>query len=257
MRYSVVALATAAALGLLPGCLEEEEKLPFTSIPAGLTGVCSSSLAWGDYDNDGDLDLALAGDSTPAAGGGISKVYRNDVGMFADIGAGLTGVFYGSLAWGDYDNDGDLDLALAGPDGTDHYAKVYDNDGGTFTEIGAGLTGVFHGSLAWGDYDNDGDLDLALAGLATSGDTISKVYRNDGGTFTDIGAGLGGVERGFIVWGDYDNDGDLDLALGGGRLPRHQDLPQRRRDVHRHRRGAGWVRPRLPRLGRLRQRRRP
>jgi len=110
----------------------------------------------------------------------VSKVYRNDGGLFTDIGAGLTGVYYCSLAWGDYDNDGDLDLALAGYDGA-RVSKVYQNTGGAFTEmIGAGLTGVFRCSLAWGDYDNDGDLDLALAGASDYG-LVSKIYRNDGG----------------------------------------------------------------------------
>jgi hypothetical protein len=115
--------------------------------------------------------------------------------------------------------------------------------------------------------------------------------------FTDIGAGLTGVYNCSLAWGDYDNDGDLDLALAGGTgryvhrhrrgadggprlLPRlgrlrqrrrpgprpgrryrehshQQGLPERRRYVHRHRRGADGGPRLLPRLGRLRQRRRP
>ena len=63
-----------------------------------------------------------------------------------------------------------------------------------FNDIGAGLTGVQYCSLAWGDYDNDGDLDLALAGRTDVGAPVSRVYRNDGGAFTDIGAGLTGVD---------------------------------------------------------------
>jgi hypothetical protein len=55
-----------------------------------LTGVASSSVAWGDYDNDGDLDILLAGDSN---GGPVAKVYRKESGGFVDSGAALTGVY--------------------------------------------------------------------------------------------------------------------------------------------------------------------
>ena len=86
---------------------------------------------------------------------------------------------------------------------------------GSFIDIGAGLIEVYYGSLSWGDYDNDGDLDLALAGYSYSEGYISKIYRNDNGSFIDVGVGLIGVYAGSLSWGDYDNDGDLDLALAG------------------------------------------
>src|ERR1043165_5461385 len=76
-----------------------------------------------------------------------------------------------------------------------------------FTDIAAGLTGVANSSsVAWGDYDNDGELDILLTGK-TSSALVSKVYRNDGGSFTDIAAGLTGVRYSSVAWGDYDNDG--------------------------------------------------
>ena len=53
-----------------------------------------------------------------------------------------------------------------------------------FTDIGAGLSATGYPSTSWGDYDNDGDLDILIAG------SVSKIYRNDSGSFTDIGAGL-------------------------------------------------------------------
>ena len=84
-------------------------------------------MAWGDYDNDGDLDILLTGDH--GSGGRVAKVYRNDGGgTFTDIGAGLTGVYDSSVAWGDYDNDGDLDILLTGYSGSGKVAKVYRND---------------------------------------------------------------------------------------------------------------------------------
>ncbi|MCE9582482.1 MAG: VCBS repeat-containing protein [Planctomycetes bacterium] len=186
----------------------------FEDIGAGLPGVrytVQESLAWGDYDNDGDLDFAMTGYDGSV---GISRIYRNDGGVFTDIAAGLTGVSYGSVAWGDYDNDGDLDLALCGYLWPGRISRIYQNTGGVFTDIGAPLTPVHQGSLAWGDYDNDGDLDLALSGFTGSG-PVSKIYKNTGGVFTDIIAGLAGTEASCLAWGDYDKDGDLDLAIAG------------------------------------------
>ena len=120
---------------------------------------------------------------------------------FVDITAGLEGARHSSVAWGDYDNDGDLDILLTGYTSSEVISRVYANDAGTFTDITAGLEGVWHSSVAWGDYDNDGDLDILLTGITGSG-YISRVYANDAGTFTDITAGLEGVRYSSVAWGD-------------------------------------------------------
>jgi uncharacterized repeat protein (TIGR01451 family) len=186
----------------------------FTDIGATLPGVRYSSVAWGDYDNDGDLDILLSG----GGNSWVSEVYRNDGGgVFTDVDANLIRVFVdSSVAWGDYDNDGDLDILLTGSHASGTVSRVYRNDGALgFTNIGAALAPVAAGSVAWGDYDNDGDLDILLTGNSM-GTSVSKVYRNDGGgAFTDIGAGLTGVTSSSVAWGDYDNDGDLDILLTG------------------------------------------
>jgi len=186
----------------------------FTDIVAGLQGISSSSVAWGDYDNDGDLDVLIAGQAD--AGNRITQVHRNDGGdAFTDIAAGLPGVSDSAVAWGDYDNDGDLDILLTGYTSSGYIARVYRNDGGTFTDIAAVLPGVSDSAVAWGDYDNDGDLDILLTGY-TGWDHIARVYRNNGNdTFTDIASNLPGIYRGSAAWGDYDNDGDLDILLTG------------------------------------------
>jgi hypothetical protein len=182
------------------------QTIGFTEVAAGLRRVSRSAVAWGDCDNDGDLDILLTG--ADVSGSPISLVCRNnDNGTFTEI-ATLAGVVSGSVAWGDYDNDEDLDILLAGSG----VAKIYrNNGGGVFAEISAGLQGVSDGSAAWGDYDNDGDLDILLAGSG-----VAKVYRNDGGgVFVEIAAGLPGVSGSSVAWGDFDNDGDLDLLLAG------------------------------------------
>jgi predicted nucleotidyltransferase len=142
-----------------------------------LTGVMYSSVAWGDYDSDGDLDILLTGWSSSAY---ISKVYQNTGSGFSEVYTNtLAGVVSSSVAWGDYDNDGDLDILLTGYTGSSPYrvSKVYRNTGDGFSETYS-LMGVSASSVAWGDYDNDGDLDILLTGYSDSG-RISKIYRND------------------------------------------------------------------------------
>jgi hypothetical protein len=167
-------------------------------------------LAWGDYDRDGDLDLAVA------TGSGVSsRLYRNDgADVFTELvpfpphpgAAGARGI-----AWGDYDNDGDLDLAelLA-----NSYANhIYRNDGGdNFTTLSC-IGEEVSQTACWGDYDNDGDLDLAVSNWYSQ---QNKLFRNEGqDTFTELDE-FGADNTCGIAWGDYDNDGDLDLAVANG-----------------------------------------
>ncbi|MCD6580021.1 VCBS repeat-containing protein, partial [bacterium] len=139
--------------------------------------------------------------------------------QFEEINPGeLANVREGSICYGDIDNDGDLDLILTGYTGTSRVSKIYQNNGaGSFIEINSGqLSGVYQSSIVLGDIDNDGDLDLILTG-DTGSNYISKTYQNSGtGSFTEINSGeLTGVERGYVILGDIDNDGNLDLILTG------------------------------------------
>jgi hypothetical protein len=185
---------------------------PFTDIGAGLPGVYESAAAWGDYNNDGNLDILLMGCAGDCSTSLVADIYRNNSGVFTATNAGLTGADDGSVAWGDYDNDGNLDILLVGGGWLPSVSKVYRNNRSTFTDIGAVLAQVSWGAAAWGDYDNDGDLDILFSN--------GELYRNDGsGVFTNIDAGLSG--GGDVAWGDYDNDGDLDILFSNGELYRN------------------------------------
>jgi hypothetical protein len=196
----------------------------FTNINAtALTGVYRCSLSWGDFDGDDDLDLAAAG-LYDYNGTESTKIYRNDGGdVFTDINAGLTGVWWASLSWGDYDNDDDLDLAVAGKDvNLIPVSKIYRNDGDDgmdgwiFTDINAYLIGAWSCSLAWVDLHNDGQRDLAIAGLNEGDIPKTRIYRYDGSdTFTNVNVGMAGVSNCSLSWGDFDNDNDPDLVLAG------------------------------------------
>jgi hypothetical protein len=125
-----------------------------TVASATLVDVFASSVAWGDYDGDGDLDLLLTG--ADGAGHHRALIYQNQAGTFAiDTAAStnLTGVAYGSGTWGDYDGDGDLDVLLTGlDDGLGFNAEIYENQDGVFvadTAASQDLTPVYYSGGAW------------------------------------------------------------------------------------------------------------
>ncbi len=183
--------------------------------PSGeaLVHVKHSAAAWGDYDNDGDLDLLLTGDGNQSK---EARLYRNDKGKLIDSETPLPEVTHSSVAWGDYDVDGDLDILLIGEGDDGVLTVIYQNTAGIFALIDADLTGASKGSAAWGDYDNDGLLDILLVGEDQSETAIAKLYHNEGaGKFEEVDAGLAPAEESAAVWGDYDNDGNLDIIMAG------------------------------------------
>jgi len=189
----------------------------FTEVYEGsLVGVNLGSTVWGDYDNDGDLDILLTGQD--ASSSAVSKIYQNTGTGFSEVYSGeLIGIFQSTVAWVDYDNDSDLDIFLSGNTGSSLVTKIYENTGSGFTEdVISGLTGVRNGSVTWGDYDNDGDRDFILIGENASGDSFTKGYSNNGTTFIDANlTELPDLRDGSVMFGDYDKDDDLDILIAG------------------------------------------
>ncbi len=175
------------------------------------------AVAWGDYDNDGFVDVFITDYRLDAP----NRLYQNNGdGTFTKV---TTGVIVTDMAaslgasWGDYDNDGDLDIFVANNIGTTNW--LYRNDGaGNFTKIIndpiVNYNGYSHG-VAWADYDNDGYLDMFVADYFST--RFNHLYRNNGdGTFTDESTATPSLEAGSSIiglWGDYNNDGMIDLFV--------------------------------------------
>ncbi len=197
---------------------------------AGLSGLAGGlNLVHADYDNDGDADvLVLRGAWQGAAGKFPNSLLRNrGDGRFEDVteAAGLLD-FHPSqtAAWGDYDNDGWLDLYVGNESspGERHPCRLFRNRGdGTFEDVtaatGLGVIGYVK-AVAWGDVDGDGWLDLYVSRL----DGPNRLFRNRGGEgdpgFADVTAAAGVAEpiHSFPAWFfDADDDGDLDLFVSG------------------------------------------
>jgi predicted nucleotidyltransferase len=192
-------------------------------------GLYLGTVEWGDFENDGDLDVLVCGNAT----GGATKelrIYKNNGNATFDAnqidvdgpGGGLN---YASASWGDFDMEGDLDILIAGNDGTNRQLRIYKNNGngtmdGTQIEVDGANNGLDDGAVAWGDTDNDGDLDILASGNNGSGQL--RVYKNNGNATFDavqieVDGLNGGPNEGDCAWGDFDLDGDIDIALIGNR----------------------------------------
>jgi len=201
----------------------------FTAVNFGIIDVTECSLNWGDINKDGWVDLIVAGKYGGNDNEFVTSIYSNINGTSFNNSQNLTGIKFGYTILGDIDNDLDLDLALIGcsngtvdqPNCQNRNASIYRNEDGSFVHNetwSANLTGVWKGALAFGDMDNDGDIDLVISGTTNQTHTgaLTKVYKNNGTTFNeDVNNNLPGIFWGAVVWNDYDNDYDLDLIITG------------------------------------------
>lgn len=195
----------------------------FTSIggvPLVTSGGYSETASWGDYDNDGLLDLYVtrSGATTLLR---RNQLYHNDGGnAFTKITAGAPVVqafVSRSVNWTDIDLDGDLDLFVTNEGSSANNENLYRNDGGgNFTAITTGdlvNNGGSTMSSSWADYDNDGDLDVYLCNDGSD----NALFRNDGNfNFTEITGDpvtMTNSHSFSSAWSDIDNDGDLDLFV--------------------------------------------
>lgn len=208
----------------------------FTKITSGLIGQASFNsgfgCSWADYNNDGYVDLIIAAANNYGVVNHPSRFYENNGNdTFTRID---TTLFTTQLApytipvWSDYDLDGDVDLFIGSGPANGNLARDYlfknllEETGNPYLErIDTSIIGtdLVDGQVwNWIDYDNDGDMDAYLTNYKAA--EPNNLYRNEGNeyfiktTAQQVGTIVSDLGQGLTnVWGDFDNDGDLDCIV--------------------------------------------
>ncbi|MDB4752222.1 CRTAC1 family protein, partial [Winogradskyella sp.] len=178
----------------------------------------NKQVVWVDFDNDGDKDLYVAGYQTP------NKLYRNDgnsnfTNITLESGLAFSGLKNFGAAWGDYDNDGYLDVFLTFRSSTEPNRLFHNNGDSTFSDVSsvAGISDQGHLTFcaSFFDYDKDGWQDIYMANDRNT--TTNILYRNNGnGTFSDVSEVSGTnlrMDAMSTTIGDYNNDGWMDIYV--------------------------------------------
>lgn len=270
-QSSVASAALLIALSIQCVAAGQDALKPFVDVTEtlGLKAGNQGVAAWGDFDNDGWVDVCIGGDVWRNEGGkrfhhvgrvggpGVWGDYDND--GFLDLFCWEPGMLYHNeggkefknvkfppkpmavsvgASWGDFDRDGFLDLYQGGYENNDAYLPdaIFRNKGdGTFEEIwrtkdklqpARGITAA--------DFNEDGHLDVFVSNYRLEANLL---WLNDGkGKFTDVAkpyGAAGNMKSGWYghtigsSWGDFDNDGHLDLFVGNfSHPPDYQDRSQ-------------------------------
>ncbi|NVK66052.1 MAG: T9SS type A sorting domain-containing protein [Flavobacteriales bacterium] len=197
----------------------------FTGINTTVTPVENSTTAWGDYDNDGDLDLAISGTKYNGTNNiNLTHLYNNDGnGLLTLVDTtSFPAMYNGHLQWADFNQDNLIDLLLVGFD-TDNWqetAQIYENQGnGIFSEMSnTNLVPVQGASVSCNDFDNDGDIDIFISGNATMmgfGRYACMYFNAGNGNFEPVNSFIGVTGGSSMESGDFDGDGDNDLIYSG------------------------------------------
>lgn len=222
----VLTIPTSATNGILTtsdtirtAILDNTKSLTLNESP--FIGLSNGAVSWGDWDKDGDLDVAIMGTSSET--GAVTAIYENVDGAFENTNQNFLKLYDGDIAWVDINKDGWIDLVVSGYD-TAPRTKLYLNEAGRiFVETNDyGLPQLFSTTMAWGDLDNDGDFDIAISGIDENEnyvfyvmyfDPILNEFRQQSSQENDYH--WEGFINGDLKIVDVDLDGDNDIVYSG------------------------------------------
>lgn len=194
----------------------------------------------GDYDNDGDMDIIVTGQGSSSFNPVVYLLENvNGILTQSSVFDGVDGFIDGSIEFGDYDSDGDMDVLATGFRGERGPATtLFTNSSGVFSSLK--IDSIYNGEARFADYDNDGDLDFVVVGevgepvvipqknsnkleIPSEGgvSTVVRFYRNDDKVYTNedyLDEGYYGRSAAYVAWGDITGDGLLDLIYTGERF---------------------------------------
>lgn len=178
----------------------------------------SNTSSWADYDNDGDLDVLVGNDSET---NGINLYQNQGNDTFVDQAGANIPVADGNISggtWGDFDNDGNVDLFVTNGDASEPNVLYTNNGGGAFTASVVSELAVSVGAAS-ADFDSDGNLDIFVANNHTGqASGTNSVYLGNGMGILDrhddeIVNSDKGIRSGAVALADIDRDGDVDVFV--------------------------------------------
>ncbi|MFN5046212.1 MAG: FG-GAP repeat domain-containing protein, partial [Bacteroidota bacterium] len=196
-------------------------KDPLSQEISTLPGMTNARFAWGDYNNDGQLDLAVIGLGDENVGQ-VLRIYKNDKGKLVDLQLTNKQLKEGDVKWVDIDKDGWLDLIATGQSGSVPTTVLFKNNEGIFDiTYPTTIPPLKNSRMTLGDYDNNGTVDMIITGQDAVGEPRSYLLNNDGrGNFSKVDdfnsrGVMPNIYNAELRLIDYDLDGDLDLVYTG------------------------------------------
>jgi hypothetical protein len=190
----------------------------FNYVSIEIPNLDDAISSWSDYNNDNFIDLLISG---KPKGESESETYlfRNTGNnTFEKQNTNLENLTNGSINWLDFNNDGMMDVVITGFNiDSVSTTKLYQgNKTEFFIEVASEIPAVFNSEIIIDDYNRDNFKDFVILGKEDS-IRLTEIYTNNEGAFELLESELLPIDNGASVWGDFDNDGKIDLFVTGSK----------------------------------------
>jgi gliding motility-associated-like protein len=175
----IIATGVNAALNLISKVyINNRKDFSFSERTSNIPATRGGKIILTDFNNDGYVDVLVSGKDVNT--NYVTEVYRNNAGETFTQFASLTGLFYSSIASGDFNNDGFTDIVIAGLDASSTYKTIFyiNNSGNGFTLQSTNLPNVSEGYISPIDLTGDNRLDILVSGYTMSA-PVTKVFNNN------------------------------------------------------------------------------